>query len=147
MSLRNTNGQSYSTGNQTARPVARGASLAHQTKLSKSQRAVLAANVYDGLFAYQPSQVELAKMLGISVPMVAKARRLSPAARERITEGKATLATFEAPPAMPKSTTIKSVVNDINKSFAVSDDILRKIIAARGVDHVVDVAAAMEAAQ
>jgi hypothetical protein len=122
-------------------------SLAHQTKLSKSQRAVIAANIFDGIFAFQPTQVELAKLLGISVPMVDKARRLSPAAREQIAKGKATLATFKTPPAMPKSTTIKSVVIDINKSFAVSDDILRKIIAARGVDHVVDVAAAMEAAE
>jgi hypothetical protein len=134
MTLRSTNGgQSYSTGAQTARPVARGVSLAHQTKLTKSQRAVIAANIFDGLFAYQPSQVELAKLLGVSAPMVVKARRLSPAAREQIAAGKATLATFKA------KLTIKRMAD--------SADLLRQLRASRRGGHVVDLLAAMEAAE
>jgi len=97
MPLHRTNGRSYPTGNQTARPVTHGVSVSHQ-KLTKSQRAVAAANVLDGISGYQPTQVDMSKAFGVSIPMIAEARRLSPAARERIAKGKATLATFKVMP-------------------------------------------------
>jgi len=47
-------------GNRSARPVVRGASIAHRRKLTKSQRAVLAADILDGRRIYQPTRVDLA---------------------------------------------------------------------------------------
>ena len=98
MPLHHTNGgRSYPTNNQTARPVARGVSLAHQTKLSKSQRAVIAADIFDGIRRYQPTQCDLATLLGISTTMIVSARRLSPAARQQIMAGLVTLAHYAVP--------------------------------------------------
>jgi hypothetical protein len=128
----------YKKGNGHARPVVeRGASLAHRSKLTKSQRAVLGADIFDGVRRYQPTQTDLATLLGISTTMIVSARRLSPAARQQIMTGLATLGHYAG--RVPKPAIIKRV--------AASDDLLRKIIATRGDDHVVDIAAAMEAAE
>jgi hypothetical protein len=87
-------------GNGSARiRVERGISLAHQTRLSKSQRAVIAADILDGARLYQPTRVDLVGLLNVSVSMIDQAQRLSPAARTRIANGKATLATFKEHPA------------------------------------------------
>jgi hypothetical protein len=75
----------------------RGASLVHR-KLTKSQRAVIVANIDDGLMAHQPSQSELAKLLGVSLPMVQRAKRLSPLARQQVMSGKVTLGHFKPKP-------------------------------------------------
>jgi hypothetical protein len=91
-------------GNGSARfRVERGVSLAHQTRLTKSQRAVIAANILDGVRLYQPTRVDLVGLLNVSVSMIAQAQCLSPAARDRIANGKATLATFKT----PKPVTVK----------------------------------------
>jgi hypothetical protein len=95
----------YLNGNRAARPVvARGVSLAHQTKLSKSQRAVLAADILDGRRVYQPTRVELATLVGVSAPMIVKAQSLSPAARAMIAKGLATLSNFATPKINRRST-------------------------------------------
>ena len=95
--LQHSNGKSCSpNGNGSARfRVERGISLAHQTRLSKSQRAVIAADILDGVRLYQPTRVDLVGLLNVSVSMIAQAQCLSPAARDRIANGKATLATFK----------------------------------------------------
>ena len=87
-----------SNRNRSARPV-RGASIVQRRRLNKSQLAVICADVLDGL-PYRPTRVELSASLGVSVPLIAQAQRLSPAARERITKGEATLATFKSPGAV-----------------------------------------------
>jgi hypothetical protein len=81
--------------------------------------------------AYQPTQSELAKALGVSLPMVQLAKRLSPLARQAVMGGKVKLGHYARPAAKSG--------ND--------DEALLKIIARRGVNHVVDIAAAVEAAQ
>jgi hypothetical protein len=80
----------------------RGASLVHRSKLTKSQRAVIVANIDDGIIAYQPTQTELAKMLGVSLPMVQRAKRLSPLARQQVMKGMLTLGYFSWMRALPK---------------------------------------------
>jgi hypothetical protein len=116
----------------------RGVSLVHRTRLTKSQRAVIVANIDDGVVGYQPTQSQLAKDLGVSVPMVQRAKRLSPLARQQVMGGKVTVGHF-AKPADPRA----KVIGLANKD----DQMLRAIIARRGVNYVVDVAAAMEAAE
>jgi hypothetical protein len=91
-------GLSTSNGHGSARPVERGVSLAHRTKLTKSQRAVLVADILDGRRVYQPTRVDLATLVDVSVSMIAKAQRLSPAARQSIMKGFATLPSFATPP-------------------------------------------------
>ena len=91
-------------GNRSARPVVRGASIAHRRKLTKSQRAVLAADILDGRRIYQPTRVDLATLIGVSAPMIVEAQKLSPAARAMITNGVATLASFARRNASPKFT-------------------------------------------
>src|SRR5205809_5705270 len=83
MSFQHSSEPFTSNGNGTARPPVRGASLVHR-KLTKSQLAVLVANIDDGVYPYQPTQSELAKALGVSVPMVQLAKRLSPLARQHV---------------------------------------------------------------
>jgi hypothetical protein len=83
---------SNSNGNGAARPVVvRGAGLAHRTKLSKSMRAVIAADIFDGIKCHQPTRRELTMLLDVSGNMIDRARRLSPAARQQAA----------APPARP----------------------------------------------
>jgi hypothetical protein len=56
---------------------------------------VIVADVGDGVVAYQPTQTELAKALNISLPMVQRAKRLSPQARQQVMSGIATLAYYD----------------------------------------------------
>jgi hypothetical protein len=85
----------YLNGNMVARPaVERGVSLAHRTKLTKSQRAALAAEILDGRRIYQPTRVDLATLMDVSAPMIVAAQRLSPAARQMIIKGVAALSDF-----------------------------------------------------
>jgi hypothetical protein len=115
--------------------------VAHRTKLTKSQRAVHAANIGDGVAVFQPTQIELAKAFGVSVPMVQAAKRLSPSARQAVLDGKATLASFANKPSALKS--LKMLANNL---VANDDETLRAIIKRRGVDHVIDVTATMDVA-
>jgi hypothetical protein len=64
----------------------RGHSLAH-CQLTKQQRAVLAADVIDGLAAFVPSHKEVATIFGVSTPYINVARRLSPGKRAAILKG------------------------------------------------------------
>jgi hypothetical protein len=78
-----------------------GRSLAHRSKLTASQRAVIVANIDDSVIPYQPTQAELAKALKVSLPMVHRAKRLSPLARQHVMSGKVTVGHY-AKPADPK---------------------------------------------
>jgi hypothetical protein len=63
-----------------------GAGLANR-HLDKRQRAVLAANVLDGLVTFSPSQQQIAAILGVSVPYIQAARGLAPGKRAAILRG------------------------------------------------------------
>jgi hypothetical protein len=67
---------SESNGNTRLR-VERGVSLA-QRKIGKHARAVIAADILDGLALYQPTQQELAWLLRVSSVYIARARKLTP---------------------------------------------------------------------
>jgi hypothetical protein len=80
---------SYSNGHGTAilppttQKVITGASIVHR-QLDKRQRAILAADVLDGMVRLDPSQKQLAQIFGVSVVYVAIARKLSPGKRVAI---------------------------------------------------------------
>jgi hypothetical protein len=63
-----------------------GASLAHR-QLDKRQRAVLAADVLDGVAAFTPTQAQIALICGVSVSYIVAARKLSPGKRAAILRG------------------------------------------------------------
>lgn len=67
----------------------RGHSLAHR-QLTKQQRAVLAADVIDGLAAFVPSHKEVATLFHVSQPYVDAARKLRPGQRAAILNGRVT---------------------------------------------------------
>jgi hypothetical protein len=69
---------SNSNGNGAARPVERGAS--RRRKRSKSQRAVIAADIFEGRRSYQPNRRELSAIFDVSTVMIDIARK---AARQR----------------------------------------------------------------
>jgi hypothetical protein len=100
---------------------------------------VLAADIDDGITAYQPSVVELAKLLGVSIPMVWKAKKLSPLARQAIMSGGAVVGDYDK---LAAARTLLKVIDHAKND----DEALRAIIHRRGVNHVVDIAAAVEAA-
>ena len=63
-----------------------GASLAHR-QLDKRQRAVLAADMLDGLVTFTPSAKQLADIFDVSVPYINVARKLSAGKRAAILKG------------------------------------------------------------
>jgi hypothetical protein len=63
-----------------------GRGLAHR-HLDSRQRAVLAADVLDGTVQFDLSQTQLATLLGVSVPYIQAARKLSPSKRTGILHG------------------------------------------------------------
>jgi hypothetical protein len=81
----------YSNGAGTAIPetptVITGASLVHR-HLNKRQRAVLAANVVDGLARFVPTNRQVADIFGVSQGYIDAARRLSPDKRKAILSGR-----------------------------------------------------------
>jgi hypothetical protein len=67
--------------------VLSGRGLAHR-HLNKRQRAVLAADVVDGIVTVQLSAKQVAQLLAVSVPYLALAQQLSPKKRAAILSGK-----------------------------------------------------------
>jgi hypothetical protein len=79
--LRPTNGNGSAS---IARPrVVNGRGLGHLGP-SKRKRAVLAAQVVDGVLILQPSVVQLARLFGVSSTYITRARRLTPETREDV---------------------------------------------------------------
>jgi hypothetical protein len=69
------------------RRVISGRGLAHR-RLNARQRAVLAADVVDGIVAVQLSAKQVAQLLGVSAPYIALAQQFSPEKRAAILSGK-----------------------------------------------------------
>jgi hypothetical protein len=138
---------SYANGNGAARPVVvvRGRSLALRTKLTKTERALLAADVYDGTKRYQPTRRELAVLFGVSGNMIDRARRLTAEQRQLITNGwVSSLAYFDP---WPRPLALPKPAPTVEINSIIDDETIRTMTAAAGVDRVVDIAAALEAAQ
>ena len=127
-------------GNGAARPskVERGISVAHRTKDTKQQRAAKAANVYDGMAVYQPTQAELAWIYEVSVTLINRARQLPPDQRKRVAQGRANLPRPGHRPALLKPKT---------NGASAEDQALFNIIATVGVEKALTIAAAVEQAQ
>jgi hypothetical protein len=136
-SLRNgtaaVNGHAANGNGHAALKVERGASLAKR-KLSKSQRAVIGANIADGLVAYQPTRLAIAADLGVSAVYVARAQRLTPEQRRMVREGRIGLNRI-------KPSTRRACSNGV----ALIDDItLTEMVRAAGIERVLTVASAVE---
>jgi hypothetical protein len=83
------NGHSAATIFPPTTAVLTGASLAHR-RLDKRQRAVLAADIFDGQ-RYLPSKKELVHLFGVSLPYIEIALRLTPDLRRAILNGRSTV--------------------------------------------------------
>jgi hypothetical protein len=77
--------KAYSNGGQKAKRLVRGVSLAHVAPLNKSQVAVVAA------ISRQSTQAKLAKVFGISEPLISLANGLTPRERPHVLTGKVRL--------------------------------------------------------
>jgi hypothetical protein len=89
MSLRS-NFKSYSKGKRKAKRLVRGVGLAHVTPLNKSQIAVVAA------IARQSSQARLAKVLGVSGPLISQANGLTPRECQEVMTGRVRVGHYAA---------------------------------------------------
>jgi len=128
MALLSHNGNGRAEIHPPAPKVIDGRALAHRD-LTKRQRAVLAANIYDGWARINPTQRQVADMCGVSLSYVRIALALHPDVR--------------APANMrPRPRVSAKVVN-----LAVTDSDLVKAIRAIGVNRVLDAAVAAEAAE
>src|SRR5262245_24792982 len=78
----------HRNGVATAAPrVVSGRGITHR-RLDKRQRAVLAADIFDGLAVLQPSARQLARQLGVNEGYVRLARDLTPEKRKAILSGR-----------------------------------------------------------
>jgi hypothetical protein len=131
----------YSNGNGTATrmPVITGQSLVHR-QLTKKQRAVLAADVADGVTRYEQMLNEIARSFGISVAYLGIARGLSPAKRNAILQG-LDLTSFTKLLSLPHQPALPAPTID---PAHLSDTQLERVIRSAGVERVLNVAAAVE---
>jgi hypothetical protein len=127
------------SANGTSSPprVERGKSLAHRTRDTKQQRAAKAADIYDGLTVYQPTQAELAWIYEVSVTLINRARQLLPEHRKRVAQGRAILPRPGHPPALSK----------LKANGASDEQALFNMIATVGVEKALTIAAAVEQTQ
>jgi hypothetical protein len=105
-----------------------------QKSTSKPQRAVIAADIFDGIAIYQPSQGELAWLFDVGAGLIKRARQLPPEQRQAVAEGRATLP--RPAPSRPKG-----------NGTSADEQTLFNMIAAIGIEKVLTIAAAVEQAQ
>jgi hypothetical protein len=138
MGLHSQNGNGGDTLLPPLTKMIHGRSLAHR-QLDKRQRAVLAANVIDGLTWIVPTQAQIAAMFGISVPYIQIARDLSPGKRAAILSGHDSTSFAEL--MQPRQLQLKPLAP---MCASVTNLQLEQVIRAVGVDRVLNVAAAVE---
>ena len=124
------------TINASAPRVVRGVSLAHR-KLTLHQKAVVLANILDGLTIYQPSEQDLVRLFGVSAQYIQNARRLTPDQRQVVLEYTARHPAISARP-KPKPK---------NGNGHLDDSELFRTIANVGIDRALNVAAKVDQAQ
>jgi hypothetical protein len=120
----------------TPNKVITGVSLVHR-KLSKTQLAVLAANVTDGLARYVPTNQQIAADFGVSVTYIDIARRLTPEKREAILKGRDTTSLAEL---MPRRPALVPAPN----CASVTNIQLEHVIRVAGIERVLEAACAVE---
>jgi hypothetical protein len=120
--------------------VITGVSLVHR-RLSKAQRAVLAANVIDGLARYVPTNQQVYADFGVSQPYVDIARRLTPQRREAILQGedRTSFATLVNPPRQ-----MSLAMPVIPNMRVITDADLEQMIRAVGLERALAVAVQVE---
>ena len=124
--------------NGAARPkIERGVSVAHRQD-TKQQKAARAANVSDGLARYQPTDVELARLYGVSVTLINRAKQLLPEAREAVAEGRAHL-----PQPVRVLTLAKPAAGN---GQTIADAVVFDVVRKAGIERVLTIAAAVEQA-
>jgi hypothetical protein len=114
-----------------ARRVLSGRGLAHR-RLSKRQRAVLGADVVDGVVTIQPTIKQVAQLLGVSVAYIALAQEFTPERRAAIMSGKdsTSFVTLLNPPARCLALPAPSAVVSWDKA---NDDALLANVKAAGI--------------
>jgi hypothetical protein len=118
-----------------------GRSLVHR-RLDARQKAVLAADVVDGLATIRLTTKQLAEIFNVSVPYIALARELSPEKRSGIITGTdstsfAGLLNAPAPTLALPAPNWKALIDDTS---------LFNIVSAVGIDRVLSAASAVEQA-
>ena len=126
---------STTNGANGATRLINGRGLPHR-QLTKRQRAALAADVLAGRAVIQLSAQQLAGLLGVSLPYIARAGRLSPEIRTALINGEVALSfSVLAPPKHPALAAPEVVLSDTE---------LADVIAAVGVDRTLRAAIAVE---
>jgi hypothetical protein len=133
-----TNGNGAATIPPSTTKVITGVSLVHR-RLSKTQRAVLAANVTDGLVRYVPTNQQVAAAFGVSHTYVDIARGLSPERREAILAGHDSTSFAEL--MQPRQLQLKPLAP---MCASITNIQLEHVIRLAGTDRVLEVAAAVE---
>jgi hypothetical protein len=118
----------------------RGHSLAH-CQLTKQQRAVLAADVIDGLAAFVPSHKEVATIFGVSTPYINVARRLSAGKRTAILRGWDPVSFTEL---MNPPRQVSLVGPVIPNMKVITDADLENLVRNAGIERVLEAACAVE---
>jgi hypothetical protein len=119
--------------------VIRGVSLAHR-ELDAPQLAVLAADVADRLVTFIPSQQQLARLFGVSVPYIRAAQRLSPSQRAAILRGLDPVS-FTDLVNPPRLSLAGPMIPDLK---VIPDIVLENLARAVGVDRLLAAAIAVE---
>ena len=114
-----------------------GRGLAHR-HLDARQRAVLVANVLDGLAVFTPSQKQLAAIFGVSVTYIMAAQRLSPGRRAAVLRGWDTTS-FAELVNPPRQLTLPAP-----NCASITNSYLETVIRAAGVERVLEAAVAVE---
>ena len=133
---------SYSNGHGTAilppttQKVITGASIVHR-QLDKRQRAILAADVLDGMVTFTPSAKQLADIFDVSTPYIAAARKLSPGKRAAI------LRDWD-PTSFADRVHSQQRQLRVPNCASITNSYLETVIRAVGVDRVLDAAIAAE---
>jgi hypothetical protein len=116
--------------------VITGASLVHR-QLSKTQRAVFAADVIDGLARYVPTNQQVATAFGVSQTYIDIARKLTPGKREAILRGWDTTSFAEL---MPRRSAMLPAPNCASITNLQLEHVIRTV----GIERVIDAACAVE---
>jgi hypothetical protein len=136
---------SYSNGHGTVSilppttKVITGASLVHR-RLSKTQRAVIAADIIDGSVTFIPTKQQVATACGVSQPYVDAARKLAPGKGEAILRDWDPTTIAELMPRPTRQLQLKLPA----PNSTIPDRYLEMVIKAVGIDRALEAAMVVE---
>ena len=139
MSLISQNGKGGAAILPPVTKVINGRGVAHR-HLDARQRAILAANVADGIARFVPSQKQLANVFDVSVPYVQLARKLSLEKRSAILDGLDRTSFVDLMDRLRRLTSPLAVAN-------ISDAQLMNVARIVGADRRLEAAAAAESSK